>query len=151
MPFKFPEEHRITEGGPMASTSLEKSNGLFLIPMKIKIPTGHNKAPREVRYYLSCLCTTYMAWESILVSCLNEAIKTIPRSPTNEELMHVKEKFWGPDVDVMQLFPSEKTDMQAPPATALLWRPMFSILPVPPADYKTWPECNKLNLNLHKL
>lgn len=115
--FKVPERYRITSG-ELASTHLDKNNGLFMVPINRNRTTG----PR-----LAVIASDGEGWEHVSVSHHT-------RCPRWEEMCAVKALFWGPEDWVMQYHPAESQYVNCHPRCLHLWRPTDQHIPIPP----TW-------------
>jgi hypothetical protein len=66
------------------------------------------------------------AWEHVSVS-------TVQRCPTWEEMVYVKDLFWGPEETVIQLHPPKSEYVNNHPNCLHLWKPVGIALPMPPS------------------
>jgi hypothetical protein len=117
----IPNQYRV-RAGHLATDNSFGANGNFIIP--------HYKI---VDYYFNCIIRSGMGWEHVSVSLIGKK-KPITRCPTWEEMCFIKSQFWSDDEAVMQLHPPKKDWVNNHPYCLHLWRPQFSLIPLPPSD-----------------
>lgn len=94
------------------------TEGAFLLPSLF----GHH-----AKYFL-CIASSEEGWEHVSVS-----IPGVKRTPTWEEMCHVKKVFWMDAEAVMQLHPPRRDWVSEHPYCLHLWRPKGEPIPLPPA------------------
>jgi hypothetical protein len=113
MAFHVPEQCRIREGA-LRSDATAGNNGAFQVPR-----LGH------IKYFL-VRASDRSGWERVSVSLPT-------RCPLWEEMSQVKLVFWDPEDVVIQYHPARSQHVNVHPYCLYLWRPIGTVLPVPPS------------------
>lgn len=127
--FKLPEKwrnkdwedkvikHKECVDGPPENIDWSK-NGCFIIPA----PMGMNYA---------CIAAVGKGWEHVSVHMFHDKqLKT----PTWDEMCHVKDMFWSKEDTVLQFHPSKSNYINIHNHTLHLWRPIGIDFPMPPQN-----------------
>lgn len=109
MAFKIPEEFRV-KTGPLATSSSDGNNGLFIVMLKHK---------QKVRV----IASDGMGWEHVSISRSD-------RTPTWDEMCQVKALFWEESDCVVQYHPAKKDYINIHNNCLHLWR--TEGIPTPP-------------------
>lgn len=122
--FKVPEQWRLTDKtlGYLASDSTYGNNGCFSLPN----PYGPG--------YMSIIASDGMGWEHVSVHF--EIGDGRQRTPTWDQMCHVKDMFWGEEDVVVQFHPKKSEYVNIHKNTLHLWRPDETIagrIPTPPS------------------
>jgi hypothetical protein len=112
--FHVPNRYR-RRRGPMASNA-----GAFQLPS----PIGDR--------VLIIIAGDGLGWEHVSIHAYNVKRKEA-KTPTWEEMCHVKALFWDPEDWVVQYLPAESEYVNNHPHTLHLWRPTAATLPTPPS------------------
>lgn len=107
---KTPEEYRIRHGRFGSNVSYG-NNGAF------EIPLGKQKA--------FVIASDGEGWEHVSVSFPK-------RSPTWEQMCHIKALFWDEEATVIQYHPAKTAYVNNHPHCLHLWKPCESDVPMPP-------------------
>ena len=108
--FKVPERYRVEVPGYPPGTS---QNGCFVVKLR------HAQV-------LRIIASNGAGWEHVSVS-RND------RTPTWDEMCHVKALFWEPEDCVIQYHPPASEYVNNHPHCLHLWRPVEGNVPMPPA------------------
>jgi hypothetical protein len=100
--FTVPEDMRVRTG-PMASDESHQYNGLFIVPFE----------GRRFRV----IASNGGGWEHVSVSIPGEK-----RTPTWDEMCHIKDRFWTEGDVVIQYHPTKEDYVNHHPYTLHLWR-----------------------------
>lgn len=111
------EQYRVT-AGPLGSDASYGRNGKFLIPG----PKGRGR--------LTVVVSDGGGWEHVSVSPYLQK-----RTPTWEEMSHIKDLFWEPEEVAMQIHPRRSEYVNFHPYALHMWRPTASEIPAPPSIY----------------
>ena len=115
--FHVPENCRIVVGR-MGSNPSFGNNGAFELPAM----RGGRK--------MFAIVSDGMEWEHVSVHVLDG--KKF-RTPTWNEMCHIKDLFWDEEDVVMQLHPKRSEYVNNHPYVLHLWRPTTTEIPTPPA------------------
>jgi hypothetical protein len=115
--FHVPEEKRLLYHPLLASRPEDGNNGAF----RLKPIIGNR--------WLFIIASDGEGWEHVSV----HAHDAKPRTPTWEEMCHVKAVFWDPEDAVMQLHPRESEYINQHENVLHLWRPINAVIPEPPS------------------
>lgn len=127
MSFHVPEQYRI-RAGRLASDHRYGNNGAFEIPAII---------PGRLIFAIASDGSDWNAcnlpgepWEHVSIHCEqgNRA-----RTPTWIEMAAIKNLFWDREDTVVQFHPPESEYVNNHESTLHLWRPVRSLLPLPPS------------------
>jgi hypothetical protein len=113
MTFRVPECFRIKEG-PLGTEAKEGNQGAFML-------TG----PAFI-HPLFAIASNGMGWEHVSVSSSS-------RCPTWDEMVAVKDLFWGENDAVIQIHPPKKNYVNCHPFCLHLWRPSDGYMKLPPS------------------
>jgi hypothetical protein len=108
--------YRLKGSHPYASSDEDGSNGAFRFPINGKlclyVVASDGEMPQA------------MGWEHISVHAeyKTKSGKRKKRTPTWEEMCHIKDMFWGKDECVIQFHPPESEYVNCHPHTLHLWR-----------------------------
>lgn len=108
------------KGTQWESTAENGNNGAFALPY--------------CGIWLFCIVSDELGWDHISISLLNKARKTIKRTPTWEEMEHVKRFFFAPDEVVIQLHVAEEDHLSIHDYVLHLWRKQDYEIPLPPKE-----------------
>jgi hypothetical protein len=117
--FHVPNRYR-RRRGPMASDDSYGNAGAFQLPS----PIGDR--------VLIIIAGDGLGWEHVSIHAYNVKRKEA-KTPTWEEMCHVKALFWDPEDWVVQYHPAESEYVNNHPHTLHLWRPTAATLPTPPS------------------
>lgn len=117
---QVPEKFRVKKG-VFASTPEYGNNGAFVIP--------HH---RIADYFYQCLSSDEHGWEHVSVVIYSNKRK-VDRTPTWEEMCHIKKLFWGAEEAVMQFHPKESDYVNNHPNCLHLWKQVGKEPIMPPA------------------
>lgn len=125
------ERFRVQQG-PLASSRPDGNNGQFIVPFTP--PT-----PLDSRIVLMCVVSDGADWEHVSVSVkvrmFSGQLRESERTPTWEEMCHVKDLFWDRDECVIQYHPRAAEYRNCHKYVLHLWRPTNAIIPEPNADF----------------
>lgn len=114
---KVPEKYRLGFPHVLATLPNSGNNGAF----KISIRNGVT---------LQCICTDGHGWEHVSVVAYQ---KRKVRTPTWDEMCHIKDLFWDKEDRVVQYHPPESEYVNNHPHCLHLWRPIVVDIPAPPS------------------
>jgi hypothetical protein len=117
--FHVPERYRVRRG-PMGSDASYGNAGAFTIP-----PLIGNRT-------LLVIASDGVGWEHVSVH-VQDAKTRERRTPTWEEMCHIKDLFWDGEDVVMQLHPARSEYVNNHPHVLHLWRPTGAMIPTPPS------------------
>lgn len=110
--FNVPEEHRIVTGS-YGSNPNSGNNGAFSVPV-----------PSRKKERFMVIASDGQGWEHVSVSHKN-------RTPTWEEMCHIKDMFWDEDDVVVQFHPAKNEYINLHENCLHLWKPIKIPLPTP--------------------
>lgn len=110
--FHVPNKHRVRTGR-MGSDDSIGNNGAFVVPLK------HGQG-------VYVIASDMMLWEHVSVSRRD-------RCPTWYEMCQIKAMFWDGEDCVVQYHPPESEYVNNHPYCLHLWRPVNTIVPMPPS------------------
>lgn len=110
MSFKVPENHRTAFDGPGLPNNPAGNNGAF------KFMLGSRLA--------FAIATDNLGWEHVSVSLPDRCL-------TWNEMCKVKDLFWGPEDEVIQIHPAKSEYVNFHPFCLHLWRPADGVLILP--------------------
>jgi|SRR5215831_10038929 len=126
--FHVPEKYRITHG-PRATDFTAGKNGAFELPPIIGARRIFIIASDGAGWLASGL--NGEPWEHVSVHIF-EGKKT--KTPSWDEMAHVKDTFWDAEDVVIQFHPAKSNYVNLHPHVLHLWRPTKSILLTPPIE-----------------
>lgn len=121
---RVPEQYRVSTG-PLASTAADGRNGLFMLPTP------------EADVVLQCIASDGEGWEHVSVVVARrdrhrvatsarveylDRFVPIGRTPTWEEMSHVRSVFWSKFVTVLQFHPPADEYVNVHETCLHLWR-----------------------------
>ncbi|MDT8284911.1 MAG: hypothetical protein RQ767_05245 [Thermovirgaceae bacterium] len=96
-------------------------NGCFVLP--------HNGIQ------LCCICSDELGWDHVSVSVRSkDGKKLVKRTPSWEEMEHIKRQFWEASEIVVQYHVAEADHINVHPFVLHLWRDQNSVYPLPPKE-----------------
>ncbi len=116
--FHVPNDYRLKTGVFRTSPG-DGNNGCFILP------------PLIGRRYFFVIASDEIGWEHVSIH-MEEGKRT--RTPTWDEMNHIKNIFWDEIDTVIQYHPSKTDYVNTHPHTLHLWRPTEMLIPVPPLE-----------------
>ncbi len=118
--FNVPEKYRV-EFGPLGSDKTYGNNGCFTF----------QKQGVNMKYFV--IASDGLGWEHVSVHLYADSNARRVYTPNWNDMCKVKDLFWDDEDVVMQLHPAKSQYVNNHPNTLHLWRPINSVILVPPS------------------
>lgn len=112
------EPYRAKHAGRLSSDASDGNNGVFLIPY-------------AARVVLQIIASDGMGWDHLSVVPVDLHRRSLYRTPTWEEMAHVKHLFFADNEWAVEYHPARSHYRNQHEYCLHLWRPQSGVLPVP--------------------